>query len=61
MTWLYFLNYFILQWFFIRLAKIQDNGCLLGYHYKNKYKILKWIIPLTGWKNNYKFLNKDNG
>ena len=60
-TWLGYLNFIILQWFFIRLAKsyeIKDNG----FRYKDyKFKILKFIIPLTGWWNDYKYLSWKNG
>jgi hypothetical protein len=44
MSWLKFLNMFILQWFFIRLARIvNDNGDTEG------FTVIKWIVPGTGW------------
>jgi len=49
-----FLNYFILQWFFIRLGKevdIETSKII-------RWRILKWIVPLTGWKTNYIYLGK---
>lgn len=49
-TTLYFLNKFIFQWFFIRLAKVKGHG-----NYGFKYAFLYWIIPTTGWKNNYRY------
>jgi hypothetical protein len=72
MTWLGFFNYFVLQWFFIRLARvkrvvdyeldhiaflpdreIESSGRAIT---KTKYKILKWIVPLSGWETDYKYI-----
>ena len=43
-SWLGALNYYVLQWFFVRLTYIDDP---------NTNKIVKWLftfqIPLTGW------------
>jgi len=52
MSWLGLLNFIILQWFHIRLAKEVDcdTGIVL------RYRILKWIIPLSGWWNDYTYL-----
>lgn len=74
LSWLGCLNFFILQWFFIRLARIEEiidfelthinimpeNKIGIGgsAKSKNKYKIIKWILPLTGWKNDFIYLNK---
>jgi len=52
-TWLEFLNKFILQWFFIRLAKVVDEDGDIIF-----WTILKWIIPCTGWGAPYKYLGK---
>jgi hypothetical protein len=43
------LNFVILQWFFIRLARISDKetGKVLG------YKMLVGVVPLTGWWSDY--------
>ena len=42
-----FLNFFVFQWFFVRLAyatrKIDGKERVMGYFW------LKWPIPLTGW------------
>jgi hypothetical protein len=54
MTKLKFINYFFLQLFFIRLARIVDTDT-------NKtvgYKILKWVVPFSGWNTNYKYIGK---
>ena len=76
-SWLGYLNFFILQWFFIRLAKYKEildyqleevsickHGLEIGgkcKEFKWKYRILKWVLPLTGWWNNYKYLgNRQN-
>lgn len=52
MSWLGYLNFLVLQWFFVRLARIQDveTGKTVG------YKFLKRIVPLTGWWSEYKYL-----
>ena len=47
MTKLYILNYFILQWFFIRLCRKMENDKQVG------WGILFPIVPTTGWKTNY--------
>jgi len=46
-------NFLILQWFFIRLAKIVENNKITG------WKILKGIIPLSGWWSNYKYIKRE--
>ena len=73
-SWLGYLNFFLLQWFFIRLAKYKEildyqleevSICRYGLgiggqckEFKWKFRILKWILPLTGWWNDYKYINK---
>lgn len=50
MTWLGFLNFLVLQWFGIRLARLVENDRQVG------WKLIKWIVPLTGWWNNYRYI-----
>lgn len=52
MSKLEILNKFFLQWLCIRLAKVVDKDTKKFI----KWKILKWIVPMTGWTNNYKHL-----
>ena len=54
MTKLEFVNKFLLQWFFIRLAKISyvANNEIVG------WRLLYFIIPLTGWSCKYKYIGK---
>jgi len=55
MTWLGILNYYILQWFFIRLAKVVDTktGKI------EKWFILKWVFPFSGWNGKpWKYIGK---
>lgn len=51
MTKLALINY-IVQFLFIRIFKNVENGKV-----KN-YGILYFVVPLTGWWNNYIILNK---
>ncbi len=48
------LNFIILQWFFIRLAIMTE----MGTHRFVRFKIKKWIVPLTGWWNNYIYIDR---
>lgn len=43
-------NFLLLQWFFVRLARVEDeNGkCAVG--------LMRWIWPLTGWWSRYVYL-----
>lgn len=52
---LWFVNYWILQFFFIRLALIVDK-----YNHSHVYgwEIIGPIMPFTGWKSDYVFINK---
>lgn len=60
--WLKPLNKYILQWFFIRLAVSIDTNCYtsngVDLSVPVKFKILKWVVPTTGWVTNYKFVGK---
>jgi len=51
MTKLAFINYLV-QFLFIRIYKSVDNGKIIG------YGILYFVVPLTGWFNNYIVLNR---
>lgn len=57
MNWLKFVNVFIFQWFFIRLTRIEDKGenefCFTYYYW---YSIQYFIVPLTGWWNEFVWL-----
>jgi hypothetical protein len=44
-TWLLLLNVLVLQWLFVRLARVIDVST-------NKHvgwKLARWIVPMTGW------------
>lgn len=53
-SWVGWFNILILQWFFIRLGYIADfdSGKI------EKYIIRRWIVPLTGWRGEFKYLLK---
>jgi len=47
------LNFFLLQWWFMRLAHVYYEDMpevSIG------WKILKGVIPLTGWWSSYRYL-----
>lgn len=46
-SWVFYLNFFILQWFFIRLYYTIGQEPI-------QWGFLKRIIPLTGWWNDFK-------
>ncbi len=49
MTWLWFVNFFLFQWFGLRLARVLENdGSQSGWTWLTK------IVPLTGWWSKYK-------
>ena len=52
MTWLYFLNAGVLQWFFVRLARVVDveTGKQQG------WRLLRWVVPCTGWSTSYRYV-----
>jgi len=56
MTWLYAVNYFILQFFFFRLARIirSDKGAVITIG----WSLIYFIVPLTGWNHNYIYIGK---
>lgn len=54
-SWLGYLNFLILQWFFIRLAKVVDTKTQKTI----RYTWLIGIVPLTGWWNKYKYVKSN--
>lgn len=51
MSWFGRLNYWFLQWFFLRLAKVVDcdTDKVVG------LTMLVGVIPLTGWEPNFSY------
>lgn len=67
MTPLGLLNFLVLQWFGVRLARIRhgpfrfsSTGLRLfddrDYWIDDGYKLLRWIWPLTGWWSDYRWI-----
>lgn len=53
MTWLWALNFFVLQWLFIRLARVVNaSGKTI------RFCIIGPVVPLTGWWSNYVWLRR---
>ena len=59
MTWLGWLNFIVLQWFFVRLAYVRHVGKLTqsGFE-KDRYSFgwIKGVWPLTGWWSDNRYL-----
>lgn len=51
MTPLYILNFVLLQWLGVRLARVVDDD-----DGETSWAVLRWIIPLTGWWSPYRYL-----
>jgi hypothetical protein len=46
--WLYWLNMFLVQWFFVRIIRTDDkDGNTLG------YGIMGPVLPMRGWRSPY--------
>lgn len=77
LTWLGALNFIVLQWFGVRLAKcyenrqrfvrathlshLPDGSISLGYQCDHErvfvgYRLLRWIVPLTGWWSDFRWI-----
>lgn len=53
-SWLGWLNFFLLQWFFLRLQEVlEDDGKT-----HVRWQVVTGIVPLTGWWSNYVYLWK---
>lgn len=53
---LFFLNAFLFQWLFVRLAAWRENidgKCVTKY-----YTFMAFVVPLTGWWSDYIFIGK---
>lgn len=44
-TWLWYFNFYLLQWFFIRLVRVTDVNTkkIKGFN------VIGFILPMTGW------------
>lgn len=50
--WLGWLNFIVLQWFFVRRAVITKNGKVIGWCW------IKGVVPITGWWGiRYRYIN----
>lgn len=45
-TWVGWLNFLVLQWLFIRLARVTHSA-------GTDWAVLRWVVPLTGWFSDY--------
>jgi hypothetical protein len=57
MTKLYLLNFILLQWFCIRLARKMVKRDSVFTEFKDEYTQIGWgiifVVPLTGWWSDY--------
>jgi len=58
MTFTKFVNVFVLQWLFIRLTKQMGKDKQGNYTVIERWSLQYWIMPLTGWWGDFKYLNK---
>jgi len=65
MTWLGILNFVVLQWFGVRLARVVPIVLNFGEHNdgrigtavdRSHWRLLRWIWPLTGWWSDYRWI-----
>ncbi len=47
-------NYFIAQWFFLRLARVVDKET----QQHIRWQLTGFVWPLTGWWSEYKWIGK---
>jgi len=52
MTKLKFVNYYMFQWFGVRLEQMTENKT----DETVEWNIIYPIVPMTGWKNDYKYV-----
>lgn len=60
-SWLGYLNFFILQWFFVRLARVREVHQKTESFYMLEdqgWKFIRWIVPLTGWWSDYIYISE---
>lgn len=56
-TWVGWLNFLVLQWFFVRLARGSWTPPSYGDDYGHyQYSWITRVWPLTGWWNNYRMI-----
>lgn len=48
--WLLWVNFLVVQWFFVRIAIVVHADGRVEWH------PLRYVIPLTGWWSNYVWL-----
>ena len=53
---LYLLNFVFLQWFFVRLARVVDDGGITV-----DWTLLTRVWPLTGWWSPYRYVGPASG
>ena len=77
MSWLGILNFVVLQWFGVRLARVMaieqtdrrvvsvdivaggisvGGTAREGRRVQVGWKLLRWIVPLTGWWSDYRWI-----
>lgn len=56
MTPLGLLNFVVLQWFGVRLARCEIRALALRRPVRVEYRLLRWIVPLTGWWSDYIYM-----
>lgn len=52
-SWLFYVNFFLVQWFFVRLTRV--GVIVAGNFVHSRWTVTRWVVPLTGWWSDYKF------
>ena len=53
-SWLGWLNFFVLQWFFVRLQEVGRTEWGKWVH--ERWELLLWPVPLSGWWTRYLYV-----
>lgn len=58
-SWFGLLNFLLLQWFGVRLARVVQ---LVGRRRVHRgWRLLRWVWPLTGWWSPYRWIWRIRG
>jgi len=59
MSFIELINIVLLQWFFVRLTKHFKKNHDGKYTKFDSISLQYWVVPMSGWTNKFKYLNKN--